>query len=107
MVETINSFDQFRELINGEEPIVIDFYADWCGPCKAISPIFQTLSERFGNIKFRKVNTDEQEEISQEVGIRALPTFIVFQRGNKVRELVGANPNELEVVVQGASSLVA
>ncbi|KAI6163640.1 putative thioredoxin [Pisolithus thermaeus] len=107
MVETINSYEQFQELINGEEPVVIDFYADWCGPCKAISPIFETLSKKFGTIKFRKVNTDEQEQISQEAGIRALPTFVVFQRGNKVQELVGANPNQLEAVVQGASSLVA
>lgn len=107
MVETINSYEQFQELINGEEPVVIDFYADWCGPCKAISPIFETLSKKFGTIKFRKVNTDEQEQISQEAGIRALPTFVVFRKGEQVEKLVGANPGKLETTLTNASSLLA
>ncbi|KAI6015638.1 thioredoxin [Pisolithus marmoratus] len=107
MVEEIKSLEEFRQLINGSEPVIIDFYANWCGPCKVISPIFARLSEQFGNVKFRKVNVDEQEQVSQEVGIRAMPTFVIFQNGNKVDELVGANPGKLETLVTSASSLVA
>ncbi|KAL4244201.1 Thioredoxin [Abortiporus biennis] len=101
-VTVISSLAQFKELIEGDKPVVIDFWATWCGPCKVISPIFEKLSEQFPNVTFAKVDVDEQGDISQEVGIRAMPTFILFKNGNKVKDLVGANPGALQDLINNA-----
>ncbi|KXN85770.1 Thioredoxin, partial [Leucoagaricus sp. SymC.cos] len=83
--------------INGDKPAVFDFWATWCGPCRMISPILEKISDEIGGIDFYKVDVDDETDISQEVGIRAMPTFIVFRKGEKVKELVGANPQGLQV----------
>ncbi|KXN93122.1 Thioredoxin, partial [Leucoagaricus sp. SymC.cos] len=80
------------------KPIVVDFWAEWCGPCRLISPTYESIAKKAGaNVGFYKVDVDTQSEISEEVGIRAMPTFIVFRKGEKKHELVGASPPRLEV----------
>ncbi|KAI0028713.1 thioredoxin [Vararia minispora EC-137] len=99
-VKPITSYAEFKTVIASGKPVFIDFWATWCGPCRMISPIFERLSEATPEAEFYKVDVDEQSEISQEVGIRAMPTFMVFKNGSKVNELVGANPPGLEKLIQ-------
>ncbi|KAE8363722.1 thioredoxin-like protein [Aspergillus caelatus] len=101
-VAPLKSLDEFRTLVNSGQVVIIDYWATWCGPCNMISPVFETLASKpeFSSIKFVKVDVDEQEEISQEVGIRAMPTFQAFKDGLKIDELVGADPRQLTELIQ-------
>ncbi|KAH9830499.1 putative thioredoxin [Rhodofomes roseus] len=103
-VTVISSLAQFQEIISRDKPSVFDFWATWCGPCKQISPIFEKLAEQFPGADFYKVDVDEQGEVAQEVGIRAMPTFTVFKSGQKVKELVGANPGALQSLITEAAA---
>ncbi|KAG7443900.1 putative thioredoxin [Guyanagaster necrorhizus] len=100
-VEPINSYDDFQKAIKGDKTIVVDFWASWCGPCKAISPIFQQLSEidDLDVLGFYKVDVDAQTRIAEEMEIRAMPTFAVFKDGKKIQEIVGADPRSLMLML--------
>ncbi|CAO1622912.1 unnamed protein product [Parajaminaea phylloscopi] len=100
-VTAITSYDHFKEVIAGDKPVIIDFWATWCGPCKMISPIFEKISETPAGdaVGFYKVDVDDQEQVAQELGIRAMPTFVVFKNGSKVDEVVGADPSKLQAAV--------
>ncbi|KAF9055754.1 thioredoxin [Panaeolus papilionaceus] len=95
-VTEIKSLVEFRQIINGDKPAVIDLWATWCGPCRVISPIFEKFSSETTEIDFYKVDVDTQQDIAQEVGVKA------FHKGDKVGELVGAAPTKLlELVTKG------
>ncbi|CAI7631492.1 unnamed protein product [Penicillium bialowiezense] len=103
-VSVLSGKAQFFELIASDDVTIIEFWATWCGPCRIIAPVFEKLSETTSGPKFYKVDADQEEEISQEAGVRAMPTFMAFKDGEKVGELVGANPQKLmELVGQFAS----
>ncbi|KAH7243633.1 thioredoxin-like protein, partial [Fusarium redolens] len=95
-----NSLTEFKETLEKNSVVLVDFWAPWCGPCRFISPIVEKLSESAGSIYFIKVNVDDAEDVSQEYGIRAMPTFMVFKDGEKADEVVGADPSKLERLVQ-------
>ncbi|KAK0643871.1 thioredoxin-like protein [Cercophora newfieldiana] len=102
-VHNIATKEQFKEVIAREPIVLLDAFATWCGPCKAVAPIIAKWaeSEEFKDkIYFAKFDVDELPELAQELGIRAMPTFIIFQGGDKAGEHVGGNPGPLLSLLQ-------
>ena len=72
---------------------MVDFWADWCGPCKMLSPVIESLADQYeGKVLVGKVNVDEQPELAGEFGVMSIPTLLVFEQGKLVRQAVGARP---------------
>jgi len=84
----------FSRFINKNDlPIVVDFWASWCGPCKMMAPVFSKLSEQMqSQLRFAKVNTEEAQQISSQLGIRSIPTLILYHQGKEIDRLAGALP---------------
>lgn len=83
------------EVLKSELPVLVDFWAPWCGPCRMIAPSVEALAAEYaGKAKVGKLNTDENEDVSAKYGIRSIPTLLVFKNGEVVNQLVGALPKE-------------
>jgi thioredoxin 1 len=80
----------FEQTISGQTPTLVDFWAEWCGPCRAMHPVFTRLSKKFKKIRFARINIDENRDIATKFGIQAIPIFIMFKAGKQVDKVVGA-----------------
>ena len=85
-----------REVLNSAVPTVVDFYADWCGPCRAVSPIMESLSRDYaGRVKFVKIDTDDNQALATRYEVMSIPTVIIFNSGLIADTIVGAAPADV------------
>jgi thioredoxin 1 len=89
--------DQFEEeVLQSEGPVIVDFWAEWCGPCRAVAPVLDEIAlEHKGQIRVVKVNIDEEPELAQRYGIMSIPTIILFKAGEPAAAALGAQPKRM------------
>ena len=95
--------DNFEEIVNGNDMVLVDFWAPWCGPCKGFAPVFEAASEKHSNIVFGKVNTDDEQELAASFNIRSIPTLMFFREKVILFSQAGALPGSAleQVIAQG------
>ena len=104
IIVTNDNFES--EVIETETPVLVDFYADWCGPCKMMAPIVDELVDEFeGRVKIAKMNVDINQQTSARYSVRSIPTMIIFQGGKPIAQAVGARPKA--VLKQGLEEIIA
>ncbi len=92
-VITKDTFD--NEVVKSQLPVVVDFYADWCGPCKMMSPLMEKLAGEYdGKVKFCKVNVDNEQELAIQNGVQSIPLFVLYKNGEAIAKSVGAVPED-------------
>ncbi|MGN1042382.1 MAG: thioredoxin [Christensenellales bacterium] len=90
----INKENFVNEVYNSEKPVLMDFYADWCGPCRFVAPVISAIAEEREDIKVGQINVDEQSELAAQFGVMSLPALAVVKGGKVVNISVGAKPKE-------------
>ena len=91
LIVTLTQDNFAKEVLQSQSPVLVDFWAEWCGPCKMIAPVLNELADEYdGRVKIGKVNIDEQQGLAAEYGIRAIPTLLVFNKGQVADQVVGA-----------------
>ena len=84
------------EVLKSDVPVVVDFWAEWCPPCRALAPTFEELAKQYaGRVRFLKLNVDENQQVPQRFGIKGIPTLVFFDGGREVERVVGASSREV------------
>ena len=90
---TVYNFES--EVLRSDQPVLVDFYADWCGPCRMLAPVLEEIAREYeGGVKVGKVNVDEQMELAQKFGVSSIPLLVVFKDGQPVAKSLGYRPKE-------------
>jgi len=80
----------FIQTVSSDKPTLVDFWADWCGPCKMMHPVFESLSKKYPKIKFARVNVDQNQNIAMKFAVQSIPMFIMFKSGQIIDKMIGA-----------------
>ena len=101
-LKQINEDSFKKNVLESKLPVLVDFFADWCGPCKTMAPVLAELADQFeGRFKVVKVNIENSQQITEQYNISSIPTLIIFKNGQESRQVVGALPKtELESMMQ-------
>jgi len=83
-----------EEVINSDKPVLLDFWASWCGPCRMIAPIVEEIADERSDIKVGKINVDEEPSLATQFGIMSIPTLVVMNNGEVVNQVVGVRPKD-------------
>lgn len=96
MAENITDLttDTFDDEVGGEKPILVDFWAEWCAPCKAIAPVLEEIASEDDRLRIGKLNVDEQPDVPRKLGIMSIPTLMLFSEGEEKARIVGARGKE-------------
>ncbi|MGN1305505.1 MAG: thioredoxin [Oscillospiraceae bacterium] len=92
MVTKVTSQNFEQEVLKSDKPVLVDFWASWCGPCMMMSPIVDELAEEETSVKFCKVNVDEEQQLAMKFGIESIPSMLLFENGRLKDKIVGAVP---------------
>ena len=92
MTTTLTSSNFAMEVMQSTKPVLIDFYADWCMPCKMLAPVIEEIANEVQDVKICKINVDEQAELAQQFQIMSIPTLVVMKDGKVVNKTLGARP---------------
>ena len=96
MTEAITTSQFDAEVLGSETPVIVDFWAEWCGPCRAVSPVLEQIAEeRADELRVVKVNIDEEPELQQRYGILSIPTILLFRGGEPAAAAIGAQPKRM------------
>lgn len=90
---------EFRQAVAGQQLVVVDFFATWCGPCKIVAPAFADLAKKYPAVRFLKIDVDECGEIASQYGIRTIPTFVLFRGGKELKRVNGADMRAVEQLI--------
>ncbi len=91
-MKIINNVKEFEDVLANNTKVLVDFYADWCGPCKMLAPVLEDVSKEHEDVAFVKVNVDNVQELAAKFNIMSIPTLIAFKNGNMVKQTMGFMP---------------
>jgi len=103
-VHSLDSNDEYKSFVTSSKGVVVlDAFADWCGPCKVVAPQVDKLATQYSDVKFYKFDIDNLPDVAQELAVSSIPNFKIFKDGELVNEVVGAKPAAIEAAIKKAS----